>query len=88
MDNKITNVGEVRQEGHSNYISKAKTTIIKFESRASIKVKDNFYTVGYGEERQIDFDSCNIDKERQLLIDECNKQVDNQVQEICTTFLR
>ena len=74
------------------YISKAKPTVIKFSSRASVKIthdqKDHYYTVEYGEERQIDnFDEVNIDKERQILIDDCNKQVDNQIEEICRTFL-
>lgn len=70
----------------SDYIIKAKPTIIKFESRASVKVKDNFYTVGYGEERSVDFDEVDINKERQALIDDCNYQVDKQVEEILKTF--
>ena len=65
------------------YISKATPTIIKFISRASIKIKDNFYTIEYGEERQInDFNKVNLDKERQILIDDCNNIVDNQIIEI------
>ena len=32
-------------------------------------------------------EDINIDKERQALIDDCNKQVDNQIEEICRTFL-
>lgn len=67
----------------------AKPTIIKFSSRASVKVKDNFYTIEYGEERQItDFENTDIDKERQLLIDKCNEMVDNQVQEIVDNLIR
>ncbi len=74
------------------YIPKTKPTVIKFSSRASIKLtvqgKEHYYTIEYGEERQIDnFDEINIDKERQALIDDCNKQVDNQIEEICKTFL-
>ena len=74
------------------YIPKAKPTVIKFSSRGSIKIthdqKDQYFTVEYGEERQIDnFDEVNIDKERQTLIDDCNRQVDNQIEEICRTFL-
>ena len=76
-----------------DYISKARTTVIKFNSRASIKItkngNDNYYTIEYGEERQIDnFDEVDIEKERQLLIDDCNKQVDNQIEEIVKTFLK
>lgn len=75
------------------YISKAVPKVIKFSSRASIKItnngQDHYYTVEYGEERQIDdFNKVDIDKERQLLIDDCNNQVDNQVKEIVETFLR
>ena len=71
------------------YVSKAMPKIIKFSSRASVKVKDNFYTIEYGEERQIDnFENVDINKERQLLIDDCNKQVDNQIEEIVKTFLK
>lgn len=75
------------------YVSKAKIKTIKFSSRASIKItnnnQDHYYTVEYGEERQIDnFDEVNIDKERQMLIDDCNLQVDNQVKDIVETFLK
>ena len=67
----------------AQYIPKAKPKIIKFISRASIKIKDSFYTMEYGEERQIDnFDEVNIDLEKQALIDDCNKVVDDQLQEI------
>ena len=63
-----------------NYVSKAVPKIIKFCSRASIKVQDNFYTIEYGEERQIDdFNNVDIDKERQILIDKCNEIVDNLI---------
>ena len=65
------------------YVSKATPTIIKFSSRASVKLADHYYTIEYGEERQINnFEEVDINKERQLLIDDCNKQVDNQVEEI------
>lgn len=75
------------------YVSKAVPKVIKFSSRASIKIvannQDHYYTVEYGEERQIDnFEEVNIDKERQMLIDDCNLQVDKQVEEIVTTFLK
>lgn len=71
------------------YASKAIPKLIKFCSRASIKVQDNFYTVEYGEERQIDnFDEVNLEKERQLLIDDCNNIVDKQIEEIVKTFLK
>ena len=76
-----------------NYVSKAIPKIIKFSSRASVKItasgNDHYYTIEYGEERQIDdFNEVNIEKERQLLIDDCNKQVDNQIEDIVKTFLK
>lgn len=77
----------------SEYVSKAVPKIIKFTSRASIKIGSNgqehYYTVEYGEERQIDdYGNVDINKERQMLIDDCNKQVDLQVEEIVKTFLK
>ena len=72
-----------------NYVSKAIPTIIKFSSRASIKLKDSFYTIEYGEERQItDYNNTDIDKERQLLIETCNQKTDEQIQELVQTFLQ
>ena len=69
------------------YVSKAKITSIKAVSRAAIKIRDNFYTVEYQEERSLPEDvEFDIEQERQLLWDETNKVVDNQIQEILTAF--
>lgn len=67
-------------------------SVIKFSSRASVKIthngQDHYYTVEYGEERQINnFDDIDIKKERQSLIDNCNSIVDDQIEEITKTFL-
>lgn len=71
-----------------DYKPKAITKTIKFSSRASVKVKEAYYTMEYGEERQIDnFDDVNIDKEIQLLTDDCNKVVDRQVEEVVNMIL-
>lgn len=65
------------------YIPKAKPTVIKFSSRASVKIKESFYTFEYGEERQIDnFDEINLDREIQALTDACNTVVDNQIADV------
>jgi len=65
------------------YIPKAIPSVIKATSRASIKVRDSYYTVEYCEERVIpDYDEVNIDKERQALWDAVNREVDNQIDEI------
>ena len=66
----------------------AKTILIHFISRASVKVNDNFYTVEYGEDRQVPENCQDIDFEREALIERCNLTVDNQVEEIVKTFLK
>ena len=69
------------------YESKAIITNIKAHSRASIKIKDEYYTVEYEEERAIpDVEGLDINAERKLLWDDCNTQVDNQVEDILKTF--
>lgn len=65
------------------YEPKAKTTTIKVSSRASVKIRDNFFTVEYCEERTIpDIEGVNIDAERDFLWNDCNKQVDDQIEQI------
>lgn len=73
----------------SNYIQKAVPTVIKFSSRASVNIKDHWYTMEYGEERQIyNFDEIDLDKEKQLLIDDCNEVVDKQIEEVVNMILK
>lgn len=73
---------------NEEYIPKAKPTMIKFNSRASVKIKESFYTFEYGEERQIDnFDEVNIDKEIQYLTESCNNVVDKQIEEVVNMIL-
>lgn len=83
----------IQEPKQTQYYSQAIPTTIKFSSRASIKItsngQDHYYTVEYGEERQIEnFEDVDIAKERQFLIDDCNNIVDEQVKEIVETFLR
>lgn len=86
-------LGEKIINSKKQYIPKAIPKVIKFSSRASVKItdknkQDHFYTIEYGEERQIDnFNEVDMVKERQILIDDCNNIVDNQVKEIIETFL-
>lgn len=69
------------------YESKAIITTIKVTSRASVKVRDNFYTVEYCEERAIpDVDGVDIETERQLLWDTANAECDNQIEDIINNF--
>ena len=77
----------------SEYVSKAIPKIIKFSSRASIKIvnggQEHYYTIEYGEERQVeDYGNVDIDKERKMLIDDCNNQVDSQIEDIVKTFMK
>lgn len=66
---------------------KAIITKISATSRASVKVRDNFYTVEYSEERAIpDGIDIDIDAERQMLWDTVNGECDNQIEEILKTF--
>ncbi len=68
-----------------NYVSKAQIITIKATSRASVKVRDNFYTIEYGEERTVPNDA-NLEIERQILWDTVNSEVDSQIEDIVRTF--
>ena len=68
-------------------MAKAKTTVIRATSRASVKVKDNYFTVEYAEERVVpDIDGIDIEAERQELWDTVNAECDNQILEIKKSF--
>ena len=68
-------------------MAKAKTTIIRATSRASVKVKDNYFTVEYAEERVVsDIEGIDIEAERQELWDTVNAECDNQILEIKKSF--
>lgn len=71
----------------SGYESKAIITTIKATSRVAIKIRDNYFTVEFSEERSIpDIDGVDIDEERALLFDDVNAVVDNQCEEINKMF--
>lgn len=73
----------------NNYVPKAIPTVIKFISRASTKIKEQYYTFEYGEERQINnFEEVDIEKEKRALVDDCNAVVDEQIKEITDLLLR
>lgn len=65
--------------------SKATITRIVATSRASVKVRDSFYTVEYSEERTLPPDA-DIDAERLLLWDAVNTECDGQVEDILKTY--
>lgn len=73
----------------TKYERKAITTQIKATSRASVKVRDNYYTVEYSEERTIpDIEGVNLEEEKRLLWDDVNNEVDNQIEDIIKLFAK
>ena len=73
----------------TNYQSKAITTQIKATSRASVKIRDNYYTVEYTEERTIpQVDGVDLEQERELLWDTVNAECDNQISDIIKSFAK
>lgn len=69
------------------YEQKATTTKITAVSRCAVKIKDNFYTVEYSEERSLPENvSVDLDQERKFLWDDVNTTVDDQLAEIIRTF--
>lgn len=71
----------------SDYTSKAKVNVIRATSRASVKIRDNYFTVEYSEERVIpDDNTVDIEKERALLWDTVNAECDNQILDIKDSF--
>jgi len=71
----------------NKYESKAIITSITATSRASVKIKDNFYTIEYAEERLIpDLEDIDVEEERNLLWDTVNNEVDTQIADILKTF--
>ena len=69
------------------YESKAIVTKINATSRVAIKIRDNYYTVEYSEERSIpDIEGIDVEQERILLFDAVNNVVDAQAEDIIRTF--
>jgi len=67
----------------TKYESQAKITTIRATSRASVKVRDNYFTVEYSEERVIpEIEGVNIEEERKILWDVVNGECDNQILDI------
>lgn len=71
------------------YNSKAVITKISATSRVAIKIRDNFYTVEYSEERSLpDVEDLDVEEERTILFDDVNKIVDAQCADILNTFAK
>lgn len=70
-----------------SYVSKAITTTIKANSKCTVKLKDNYYSIEFTEERSIpEVEGVNLEAERQLLFDDVNAVVDEQINQILDTF--
>ena len=69
------------------YESVAIPTKISATSRVAVKIRDNFYTIEYSEERTIPEEiETNMELERQYLFDDVNAVVDQQIKDILDTF--
>ena len=70
------------------YESKAKTTMIRFTSRASVCIEGNYYTLEACEERCIpDIEGVDLNQERQLLWDTVNAECDKQIEDTYQEYL-
>ncbi len=66
----------------TNYTSKAITTQIRATSRVSAKIRENFYTLEFTEERTIpQIEGVDLEQERKLLWDTVNSEADNAMNE-------
>ena len=71
----------------AEYEPKARISKIQATSRMSLKVKDNYFTVEYTEERvSPDIEGVDMEQEKQALWDAVNNEVDNQAEVIYNTF--
>ena len=69
------------------YNSKAIITTIKANSKVTLKIRDNFFSVEYTEERTIpDVEGIDIEKERECLFEDVNGIIDEKADEIRKTF--
>lgn len=66
----------------------AKTTTIRATNRMSLKIRDNFFTVEWCEERTIpaDMSEADVAKERAKLWDICIQECENQCEDIRATY--
>lgn len=77
----------VKRKQQSEYQSQAVPTVIRANSRISVKINETFYTFEFMEERQFPIDlveegTIDFAKEKEMLWDEVHAQVDKQVQDV------
>lgn len=71
----------------AKYESKAVPIEITATSRCAVRIKDNYYTIEATEKRSIPEQAgVDMNEEWKLLFDAVNDVVDNQCQEIISTF--
>lgn len=69
------------------YEVKAVPTTIKATSKCTVKVRDNYYSIEYTEERALpNFDDVDMEMERVHLFEDCNEIVDKQINDILDSF--
>lgn len=74
---------------NKSYESKAQISTIRATSRASVKIKESFFTVEYCEERTIpQVEGVDIEEERYMLWDKVNSETDKQIDEIIESFAK
>ena len=64
------------------YESVARIVTIAATSRASVKIRDNYFTVEYHEERMLPESGYDIERERELLWETVNSECDAQIEDI------
>lgn len=71
-----------------SYQSKAKTVTISATSKATVQIKNNYYSFSYSEERVLPENDpdVNLEEERKLLWETLNAEVDGQIEEITKLY--
>lgn len=71
-----------------DYIQQAKTVKISATSKATVQVKNNYYSFAYSEERELPEDDSrvNLEKEKELLWETLNNEVDKQIEQIVKLY--
>ena len=66
---------------------RVEVTLMKATSRMAIKIRDNFYTIEYTEERSVPSGmEIDLEEEKMKLFDSVNSTVDKQVEDIVRSF--
>ena len=66
---------------------RVEVTSMKATSRMAVKIRDNFYTIEYTEERSVPSGmEIDLEEEKMKLFDSVNSTVDKQVEDIVRRF--